>query len=80
MLMRNMEIPNYKGKYILTDTAREARKLGIGPILSPLENLLKELIHYFLGLTHGKGLDYMYELINPLSQMADIGEKKYLTC
>ena len=38
MLMRNMTIPDFKGKYIISDAAREARKHGypMGSIYSPI--------------------------------------------
>lgn len=82
MLMRNMEIPSYKGKYILTDTAREARRLGIkiGPILSPLGKPAERAYSLFPWVnSHGKGLDYMYELMkSSFADGVDIGEKKYL--
>ena len=82
MLMRNMEIPSYKGKYILTDTAREARRLGIkiGPILSPLGKPAERAYSLFPWVnSHGKGLDYTYELMkSSFADGVDIGEKKYL--
>jgi len=82
MLMRNMEIPSYKGKYILTDTAREARRLGIkiGPILSPLGKPAERAYSLFPYVnSQGKGLDYMHELMKAsFSEGIDIGEKKYL--
>ena len=82
MLMRNMEIPSYKGKYILTDTAREARRLGIkiGPILSPLGKPAERAYSLFPWVnSHGKGLDYMYELMkSSFADGVDIGKKKYL--
>ena len=82
MLMREMKIPSYKAKYILTDAAREARRLDIkiGPVLSPLGKPAERAYSLFPWINdQGKGLDYMHQLMkDSFANGIDIGKKSYL--
>ena len=60
MLMRKMTIPDYKGKYIISDAAREARKYGypMGSIYSPIGKPARKAYSLFPAVDEaGKGFE-----------------------
>ena len=65
MLMRNMKIPTHKGKYILSDSAREGRKYGsiIKDIYSPIGSPANKAYSLFPIIdSYGLGFRYLDEL------------------
>ena len=65
MLMRNMKIPTHKGKYILSDSAREGRKYGsiIKDIYSPIGSPATKAYSLFPIIdSYGLGFRYLEEL------------------
>ena len=65
MLMRNMKIPTHKGKYILSDSAREGRKHGsiIKDIYSPIGSPANRAYALFAIIdSYGLGFRYLEEL------------------
>ena len=65
MLMRNMKIPTHKGKYILSDSAREGRKYGsiINDIYSPIGSPATKAYSLFPIIdSYGLGFRYLEEL------------------
>jgi len=82
MLMRNMTIPNYKGKYIFKDSAREARRYGVpfGKVMSPLGKPAERAYSLFPWVDHqGKGFEYICSLMISAFRKAEaIGKKSYL--
>jgi 2-hydroxychromene-2-carboxylate isomerase len=65
MLMRNMKIPTHKGKYILSDSAREGRKYGsiIKDIYSPIGSPANKAYSLFPIIDScGLGFRYLEEL------------------
>ena len=65
MLMRNMKIPTHKGKYILSDSAREGRKYGsiIKDIYSPIGSQANKAYSLFPIIdSYGLGFRYLEEL------------------
>ncbi|MDB2581954.1 DsbA family protein [Gammaproteobacteria bacterium] len=82
MLMRDMTIPEYKAKYIISDAAREGRKYGheIKNIYSPLGSPARKAYSLFPNIDKaGKGFEYIYELLNASFQEGvNIGNKDYL--
>ena len=65
MLMRNMKILNHKGKYILSDSAREGRKYGsiIKDIYSPIGSPANKAYSLFPIIdSYGLGFRYLEEL------------------
>ena len=82
MLMRDMTIPEYKAKYIISDAAREGRKYGheIKNIYSPLGSPARKAYSLFPNIDKaGKGFEYIYELLNASFQEGvNIGNNDYL--
>tara|TARA_B100000579_G_scaffold396638_1_gene375635 strand:+ start:1974 stop:3323 length:1350 start_codon:yes stop_codon:yes gene_type:complete len=82
MLMRNMTIPDYKGKYIISDAAREARKHGypMGSIYSPIGKPARKAYSLFPALDEaGKGFEYIDALLKAsFFDGINIGEDDYL--
>ena len=82
MLMRDMTIPEYKAKYIISDAAREGRKYGheIKKIYSPLGSPARKAYSLFPNIDKaGKGFEYIYELLNASFQEGvNIGNNDYL--
>ena len=82
MLMRDMTIPEYKAKYIISDAAREGRKYGheIKNIYSPLGSPARKAYSLFPNIDKaGKGFEYIYELLNASFQDGvNIGNNDYL--
>ena len=82
MLMRNMTIPSYKGKYIFKDSAREARKYGVpfGKVMSPLGKPAERAYSLFPWVDEqGKGFEYICKLmISSFRKAEDIGNNTYL--
>ena len=82
MLMRDMTIPEYKAKYIISDAAREGRKYGheIKNIYSPLGSPARKAYSLFPNIDkEGKGFEYIYELLNASFQEGvNIGNNDYL--
>ena len=82
MLMRDMTIPEYKAKYIISDAAREGRKYGheIKNIYSPLGSPARKAYSLFPNIDKaGKGFEYIYELLNASFQEGvNIGNNVYL--
>ena len=82
MLMRNMSIPNYKVKYIIKDSAREARKHGIpfGKMLSPLGKPAERAYSLFPWIDEqGQGFEYICRLmLSSFRKAEDIGKISYL--
>ena len=67
MLMRGMIIPSYKGKYIISDAAREGRKHKheIKSIYSPIGFPARKAYSLFPAIDKaGKGFEYIQELLN----------------
>ena len=66
MLMRNMNIPQNKGKYIISDAAREGRKHNypMGLIYSPIGKPARKAYSLFPAVDEaGKGFEYIDELL-----------------
>ena len=82
MLMRNMTIPRFKAKYIISDSAREARKYGVpfGKIKSPLGKPAEKAYSLFPWVDEEKqGFEYIYRLMkSSFRKSEDIGKKTYL--
>jgi len=82
MLMRNMKIPPIKGKYILSDAAREGRKNGviIKNIYSPIGKPAEKAYSLFPIINEkGFGFDYLEKLmVSSFYYGQNIGEDKYL--
>ena len=82
MLMRDITIPEYKAKYIISDAAREGRKYGheIKNIYSPLGSPARKAYSLFPNIDKaGKGFEYIYELLNASFQEGvNIGNNDYL--
>ena len=82
MLMRDMTIPEYKAKYIISDAAREGRKYGheIKNIYSPIGSPARKAYSLFPNIDKaGKGFEYIYELLNASFQDGvNIGNNDYL--
>ncbi len=82
MLMRDMTIPEYKAKYIISDAAREGRKYGheIKNIYSPIGSPARKAYSLFPNIDKaGKGFEYIYELLNASFQEGvNIGNNDYL--
>ena len=82
MLMRNMTIPDFKGKYIISDAAREARKHGypMGSIYSPIGKPARKAYSLFPIIDEaGKGFEYIDELLKAsFYDGINIGEDDYL--
>ena len=82
MLMRNMTIPDFKGKYIISDAAREARKQGypMGSIYSPIGKPARKAYSLFPIIDEaGKGFEYIDELLKAsFYDGINIGEDDYL--
>ena len=82
MLMRNMKIPNNKGKYILSDAAREGRKYDsiIKNIYSPIGlPALKAYSLFPIMDSHKLGFRYLEQLTKAsFFDGINIGNEKYL--
>jgi len=82
MLMRGMTIPTYKGKYIISDAAREGRKYNheIKSIYSPIGLPARKAYSLFPSIDKaGKGFEYITELLNASFQDGiNIGDDDYL--
>ena len=82
MLMRGMIIPSYKGKYIISDAAREGRKHKheIKSIYSPIGFPARKAYSLFPAIDKaGKGFEYIQELLNASFQDGiNIGSNDYL--
>jgi len=82
MLMRNMTIPAIKGKYIISDAAREGRKndYPMGSIYSPIGRPARKAYSLFPVINEaGKGFEYIDELLRAsFYDGINIGEDKYL--
>ena len=82
MLMRNMTIPDFKGKYIISDAAREARKQGypMGSIYSPIGKPARKAYSLFPIIDEaGKGFEYIDALLKAsFYDGINIGEDDYL--
>jgi len=82
MLMRGMTIPSYKGKYIISDAAREGRKYNheIISIYSPIGLPARKAYSLFPSIDKaGKGFEYITELLNASFQDGiNIGDDDFL--
>ena len=82
MLMRMMVIPTFKGKYIISDAAREGRKYGyeMKEIFSPIGKPARKAYSLFpLIDSLGKGFEYIDELLKASFQDGiNIGNDDYL--
>ena len=82
MLMRNMNIPEYKGKYIISDAAREGRRYGypMGSIYSPIGKPARKAYSLFPAIDEaGKGFEYIDALLKAsFSDGINIGDTEYL--
>lgn len=82
MLMRNMKIPPVKGKYILSDAAREGRRHGtiIKNIYSPIGKPAEKAYSLFPIINEqGFGFDYLEKLmVSSFYYGQNIGEDEYL--
>ena len=82
MLMRNMTIPRYKGRYIFRDTAREAKKYEVpfGKVISPLGKPAERAYSLFPWIDQqGQGFEYICRLmISSFRKAEDIGINSYL--
>ena len=82
MLMRNMNIPQNKGKYIISDAAREGRKHNypMGLIYSPIGKPARKAYSLFPAVDEaGKGFEYIDELLRAsFYEGINIGEDEYL--
>ena len=82
MLMSNHDNPSYKGKYIISDAAREGRKYNheIKSIYSPIGSPARKAYSLFPSIDKaGKGFEYITELLNAsFHDGINIGEDEYL--
>ena len=82
MLMRNMTIPAFKGKYIISDAAREGRKndYTMGKIYSPIGKPARRAYSLFPIVDEaGKGFEYIDDLLYAsFHEGINIGEEDYL--
>ena len=82
MLMRNMKIPAIKGKYIISDAAREGRKNNypMGSIYSPIGKPARKAYSLFPVVDEaGKGFEYIDELLRAsFYDGINIGDDEYL--
>ena len=82
MLMRNMTIPAFKGKYIISDAAREGRKndYAMGKIYSPIGKPARRAYSLFPIVDEaGKGFEYIDDLLYAsIHEGINIGEEDYL--
>jgi 2-hydroxychromene-2-carboxylate isomerase len=82
MLMRMMVIPDFKGKYIISDAAREGRKYGyeMKEIFSPIGKPARKAYSLFPVIdSMGKGFEYIDELLKASFQEGiNIGDNNYL--
>ena len=82
MLMRNMKIPTHKGKYILSDSAREGRKYGsiIKDIYSPIGSPANKAYSLFPIIdSYGLGFRYLEELTKAsFFYCINIGNEEFL--
>ena len=82
MLMRMMVIPTFKGKYIISDAAREGRKYGyeMKEIYSPIGKPARKAYSLFPMIdSMGKGFEYIDELLKASFQEGiNIGDDNYL--
>jgi 2-hydroxychromene-2-carboxylate isomerase len=82
MLMRMMVIPAFKGKYIISDAAREGRKYGyeMKEIFSPIGKPARKAYSLFPVVdSMGKGFEYIDELLKASFQEGiNIGDDDYL--
>ena len=82
MLMRNMKIPANKGKYIISDAAREGRKndYPMGSIYSPIGKPARKAYSLFPVINEaGKGFEYIDELLRAsFYDGINIGKVEYL--
>ena len=82
MLMRKMTIPGVKGKYIISDAAREGRKYGyeMKTIYSPIGKPARKAYSLFPIINEaGKGFDYIDALLKSSFQDGvNIGDEDYL--
>jgi len=82
MLMRKMTIPGVKGKYIISDAAREGRKHGyeMKSIYSPIGKPARKAYSLFPIINEaGRGFDYIDALLKSSFQDGiNIGDEEYL--
>ena len=82
MLMRKMTIPTYKGKYIISDAAREGRthNFEMKDIYSPIGAPARRAYSLFPLIDEkGKGFDYIYDLLkSSFHDGINIGDENYL--
>ena len=82
MLMRKMNIPNFKAKYLISDAAREGLKKNnpIGKIYSPIGKPARKAYSLFPIIDEaGKGFEYINELlIASFYDGINIGKDDYL--
>jgi len=82
MLMRKMTIPGVKGKYIISDAAREGRKHGyeMKTIYSPIGKPARKAYSLFPIINEaGRGFDYIDALLKSSFQDGiNIGDEEYL--
>jgi 2-hydroxychromene-2-carboxylate isomerase len=82
MLMRKMNIPNFKAKYLISDAAREGLKKNnpIGKIYSPIGKPARKAYSLFPIIDEaGKGFEYINELlIASFYDGINIGKDEYL--
>ena len=82
MLMRNMTIPAFKAKYIISDAAREGRKndYAMGKIYSPIGKPARRAYSLFPIVDEaGKGFEYIDDLLYAsFHEGINIGEEDYL--
>ena len=82
MLMRNMTIPAFKAKYIISDAAREGLKKGnpIGTIYSPIGKPARKAYSIFPIIDEAnKGFEYINELLYAsFYEGINIGDDDYL--
>jgi 2-hydroxychromene-2-carboxylate isomerase len=82
MLMRKMNIPNFKAKYFISDAAREGFKKNnpIGKIYSPIGKPARKAYSLFPIIDEaGKGFEYINELlIASFYDGINIGKDEYL--
>ena len=82
MLMRNMTIPPFKAKYIISDAAREGRKYDypMGSIYSPIGKPARKAYSLFPIIDSlGKGFEYIDDLLySSFHDGINIGDDDYL--
>ena len=82
MLMRNMTIPPFKAKYIISDAAREGRKYDypMGSIYSPIGKPARKAYSLFPVIDSlGKGFEYIDDLLySSFHDGINIGDDDYL--